>query len=149
MSYLKVTILFLIIFISTVVTYSEVQEIKESEFKKEIATKPFPKHPGTVKMINMLDKSVELISIDEIPKWNQFAYYYKDGIRIVHINDIDKAVKAIPIVEERMYSRGEGKKLVPPKEADYLLIEKYGPDGTLLITNTLWRDGVRGERKQK
>jgi len=145
MTYLKILTPPLMILVATLTmacanTFEEKIDVKQ---KKEISTMAFPKHPGTMKLVTMLDKSVKTISIDEIPEESRFVFYDSEG----NIVDKKDAVRAVPIVEERMYSKN-GQKLVPLKEATHLWIEVYSSEGKIVSTRTMWRDGIRGGKRK-
>lgn len=84
-----------------------------------------PAHPGTVKMVNVFEKTTKTIPVSEFPKHKRFVYY-KDG---VITEKVDEATDAVPVVETRMLSTDKDGKLVSVKNAVKLRIEEFGPNG--------------------
>lgn len=135
--------LMLLITSVTIACSNTSEENTSSKSKKEIINMSFPKHPGTIKFITMLDKTEEIEKISEIPEINQFVYYDDKNVKVSKKD----AVKAIPILEVRMYSKAGGV-LVPKDKASYIWLEMYDENGNIIDTQTMWRDGIRGGKRK-
>ena len=144
MNTLKLRIIpFMMISIVTTACANTLEEKKVNKPKKEATMMVFPTHPGAIKMITMLDKTVKITPISEVPERHQFVYYDKYNHKV----EKENAVKATPIVEVRMYSKAGGK-LVPTKKASYIYIEMYDSKGNIIDTHTMWSDGIRGGKRK-
>lgn len=84
-----------------------------------------PVHPGTVKMVNVFEKTSKIIPVSEFPKHKRFVYF-KDG---AVTDKADEATEAVPVVETRMLSTDAEGKLVSVKKAVKMRIEEFGPGG--------------------
>jgi len=133
-----------VIAIITTACTNNLEKKASTKPKKEAKTMAFPKHPGTIKMVTMLDNSIEIEPLSEVPERHRFVYYNNKNFKV---DNKEEAVRAVPIVEVRMYSK-DGDKLVPKDKASVIWIEMYDSDGNIIDTHTMWRDGIRGGKRK-
>lgn len=96
-----------------------------------------PAHPGTIKMIDVYDKSVREVPFQSVPPREQFVMLDKDGIET---NDPKLAVEHIPIVQVRVLKLDAKGELAPADRAVQMRILQYGPDERLLRSTTMTKD---------
>jgi hypothetical protein len=90
----------------------------------EYSMKPFPEHPGKIKMMDLFHRTSKIVSIEDIPENRRFVYL-KDG---VETHDPSEATERVPIVEVQMLSSDERGNLVSPENAKLVEIKEFGPD---------------------
>lgn len=89
----------------------------------------FPRHPGTIRLIDESDDSVVIVSADTKPERHQFVYFNSDG---VEVDGPPEAVKRTPIVEVRTRPMDETGRIVPKDQAARIRVHEIGPEQKLL-----------------
>jgi hypothetical protein len=96
--------------------------------------KPFPPHPGTIRMMDEFDHSVELVKAETVPDRHRFVYLNDKGIEV---DSAEQAAERIPIVEVRMVPTDGKGNLVPKDKAQMIRITEFGPEGRRLRSTTM------------
>jgi len=109
---------------------------EKNKIPKKDITMDIPVHPGTIKMVNMFDKTVKEVTIDKVPKENQFVYYSDDNDIVEKRN----AMKAVPIVEVRMFPKNAKGEVVSKDKAKLIWLEMYDKNNKLIKTHSMWRN---------
>lgn len=94
----------------------------------------FPPHPGTIRMIDEFDGSVNIAKAEATPERHRFVYLDDDG---KEVDSAAEAVERIPIVEVRMTPTDGKGNLVPKDRAELIRISEFGPQGRRLRTTTM------------
>ena len=94
-------------------------------------------HPGTIKMIDVYDRSTREVPFESVPPRQQFVMLDKDGIET---HDAGLAVERIPIVQVRVLRLDATGALAPAHRTVEMRILEYGPDERLLRSTTMTKD---------
>lgn len=98
--------------------------------------KDFPPHPGTVRMVDMYDKTARDVPVADVPAFKQFVYL-KNG---VETSNPQEATARIPIVEVRMMPLDANGNLIAKDKATTIVIHELGPGGRSLRRTTMRRN---------
>ena len=94
-------------------------------------------HPGTIKIVDAYDKSVEEVPSESQPFQEQFVMLDADGIET---HDPNLAVEHIPIVLVRVLRLDANGELAPADRAIQMEILEYGPDDRLIRSTLMMKD---------
>jgi hypothetical protein len=98
--------------------------------------KPFPEHPGKIKMVDLFHRTTKVVAIGEVPENRRFVYLKGK----VETHDPDEATERVPIVEVHMLSSDERGNLVSPDTAKFVEIKEFGPDMRPLRSTIMRRE---------
>lgn len=92
------------------------------------AQRPDVSHPGTVKFIDLWNRTEKIESADDIPDGIKFFCMDEKRIKV----ERGQAAWCIPVVEYETYSVDANGKPVAPEIADFVRITSYGPRHTYI-----------------
>jgi hypothetical protein len=98
--------------------------------------KPFPDHPGKIKMVDSFHRTSKMVSIEDVPENQRFVYLKGD----VETHDPSEATERVPILEVHMLSSDDRGNLVSPETAKIVRIKEFGPDMRPLRSTIMRRE---------
>ena len=98
--------------------------------------KPFPDHPGEIKMVDFFHQTSKTVLIEDVPENRRFVYL-KNG---VETHDPDESTERVPILEVHMLSLDKTGNLVSPDIANMVRIGEFGPDMRPLRSTSMRRE---------
>jgi hypothetical protein len=96
--------------------------------------KNFATHPGTIRIINEADASIQILRAVEAPERQQFVYFDRVGLEV---GTAELATERVPIEEVRMTPTDGKGNLVAKERAVLVRIKEYGAGQRLLRTTTM------------